>query len=161
MSSETPIGDGRDGGAPFSRAQGAERRIESSATSTSRMFSAREGSPGRTEHASSVFAAASTSETAARAMESARNGKVELYPTHRRAREHRCNDRLEDVVQALFEGNPLLTVPPAWNLFMRCMRSEVGNEPTDPFLYHTPTWLEESRRRERGKRGRGWFGGGG
>ena len=35
-----------------------------------------------------------------------------LYVTKNRAKPHRCNDRVEDVIQALFEGNPLLTVPP-------------------------------------------------
>ena len=37
-----------------------------------------------------------------------------LYVTKNRAKPHRCNDRVEDVIQALFEGNPLLTVPPAF-----------------------------------------------
>lgn len=32
-----------------------------------------------------------------------------LYLTRKRANPHRCNNRLEDVIQALFEGNPLLT----------------------------------------------------
>ena len=82
----------------------------------------------------------------------------ELYATKNRARTHRCNDRLEDVVQALFEGNPLLAVPPAWSLFVKCMRSEIGDEPRDPFLYHTPKWLEEQRAREKANKGRGWFG---
>lgn len=82
----------------------------------------------------------------------------ELYVTKNRAKTHRCNDRLEDVVQALFEGNPLLTVPPAWALFVKCMRSEIGDEPRDPFLYHTPKWLEEQRAREKANKGRGWFG---
>jgi hypothetical protein len=86
-----------------------------------------------------------------------RNGP-ELYVTKNRAKTHRCNDRLEDVVQALFEGNPLLTVPPAWSLFVKCMRSEIGDEPRDPFLYHTPKWLEEQRAREKANKGRGWFG---
>ena len=78
--------------------------------------------------------------------------------TKNRAKTHRCNDRLEDVVQALFEGNPLLAVPPAWSLFVKCMRSEIGDEPRDPFLYHTPKWLEEQRAREKANKGRGWFG---
>jgi hypothetical protein len=43
-----------------------------------------------------------------------------LYLTKSRARPHRCNNRLEDVIQALFEGNPLLTV---------------GRGTTDPVLH--------------------------
>lgn len=115
------------------------------------------GSPRHSTLIRGAFSASSVSETPPRSEQDARGGKVELYPTSKRSREHRCNDRLEDVIQALFEGNPLLTVPPAWALFVRCMRSEVGNEPKDPFLYHTPKWLEEARRREKEKRGR-WFG---
>ena len=86
---------------------------------------------------------------------------VHLYDTTNVAKAHRCNDRLEDVVQGLFEGNPLLTVPPAWRLFTQCLRSAEGEEPRDPFLYHTPKWLEAQRAREREKKHRGWFSGGG
>ena len=36
------------------------------------------------------------------------------------------NDRLEDVIQALFEGNPLLRVPPAYRMLRRCINSNIG-----------------------------------
>ena len=98
--------------------------------------------------ASSAFAAASALDGDAKSNAAGARAPTELYPSRNRAREHRCNDRLEDVLQAFFEGNPLLTVPPAWALFAKCMRSEVGDEPRDPFIYHTPRWLEEQRRRE-------------
>ncbi|URE41261.1 hypothetical protein MUK42_16199 [Musa troglodytarum] len=39
---------------------------------------------------------------------------------------HRCNDRAEDVIQALFEGNPFKTVPGPFKLFWQCMRSKPG-----------------------------------
>ncbi|KAJ8490648.1 hypothetical protein OPV22_012369 [Ensete ventricosum] len=48
---------------------------------------------------------------------------------------HRCNDRAEDVIQALFEGNPFKTVPGPFKLFWQCMRSKPGEEPTEPFYY--------------------------
>jgi hypothetical protein len=86
---------------------------------------------------------------------------LELYATDKRAVAHRCNDRLEDVLRSLFEGNPLLSMPPAWALFMKCMRSQEGEEPKDAFLYHTPKRLEEERKQaelEKGKRR--WFSGG-
>ncbi|CAN7066492.1 unnamed protein product [Brassica oleracea var. botrytis] len=54
---------------------------------------------------------------------------------HREPKAHRCNDRVEDVVQACFEGNPFKTVPGPFKLFYRCMRSKPGEEPTEPFTY--------------------------
>ncbi|KAL5730864.1 hypothetical protein ACHQM5_003650 [Ranunculus cassubicifolius] len=39
---------------------------------------------------------------------------------------HRCNDRMEDIIQACFEGNPFKTVPGPAKLFWRCMRSKPG-----------------------------------
>ncbi|KAF5193866.1 hexokinase-1 protein [Thalictrum thalictroides] len=48
---------------------------------------------------------------------------------------HRCNDRMEDIIQACFEGNPFKTVPGPFKLFWRCMRSKPGEEPTEPFSY--------------------------
>jgi len=48
---------------------------------------------------------------------------------------HRCNDRLEDFVQALFEGDLRRTVPGPAKLFWQCYNSKPGEEPTDPFFY--------------------------
>ncbi|KQK17168.1 uncharacterized protein LOC100844151 isoform X2 [Brachypodium distachyon] len=53
----------------------------------------------------------------------------------RQPKAHRCNDRVEDVVQACFEGNPFKTVPGPFKLFWQCMRSNPGEEPTEPFTY--------------------------
>lgn len=44
----------------------------------------------------------------------------------RQPKAHRCNDRVEDVVQACFEGNPFKTVPGPFKLFWQCMRSNPG-----------------------------------
>ncbi|PSS14422.1 Autophagy-related protein [Actinidia chinensis var. chinensis] len=57
---------------------------------------------------------------------------------HRQPKPHRCNDRVEDVIQACFEGNPFKTVPGPFKLFWQCMRSKPGEEPTEPFYYLPP-----------------------
>ncbi|EPS60082.1 hypothetical protein M569_14723, partial [Genlisea aurea] len=54
---------------------------------------------------------------------------------HKEPKAHRCNDRVEDVIYALFEGNPFKTVPGPFKLFWQCMRSKPGEEPTEPFYY--------------------------
>ncbi|KAF3674786.1 putative glutamate receptor 3.4-like isoform X1 [Capsicum annuum] len=80
---------------------------------------------------------------------------------NRQPKPHRCNDRVEDVVQlptypvsadiipsvssnnirnahkdqACFEGNPFKTIPGPFKLFYQCMRSKPGEEPTEPFYY--------------------------
>ncbi|XP_058210651.1 uncharacterized protein LOC131323049 isoform X1 [Rhododendron vialii] len=67
---------------------------------------------------------------------------------HKQPTPHRCNDRVEDVIQACFEGNPFKTVPGPFKLFWQCMRSKPGyssssvvfsfiqmEEPTEPFRY--------------------------
>ncbi|KAG4385975.1 hypothetical protein AAZX31_12G183700 [Glycine max] len=54
---------------------------------------------------------------------------------HPEPKAHRCNDRVEDVIQACFEGNPFKTVPGPFKLFWQCMRSKPGEEPTEPFTY--------------------------
>ncbi|XP_073389863.1 uncharacterized protein [Physcomitrium patens] len=55
-------------------------------------------------------------------------------------RPHRCNDRLEDFVQALFEGDPRKNLPGPAILFWRCYKSKPGEEPTEPFFF-----LEEDK----------------
>ncbi|CAK9217787.1 unnamed protein product [Sphagnum tenellum] len=50
-------------------------------------------------------------------------------------RPHRCNDRLEDIVQALFEGDPRKTLPGPFKLYWKCMQSKPGEEPTEPFFF--------------------------
>ena len=80
-----------------------------------------------------------------------------LYVTKNRAKPHRCNDRVEDVIQAMFEGNPFLTVPPTVTLLRRCLNSEIGQEPEEPYLFLD---LPPPVRRKEDERGRkkGWFG---
>lgn len=53
-------------------------------------------------------------------------------------RPHRCNDRLEDAIQGLFEGSPSVNFLPLVTLFRACLASEVGREPTAPFRFVTP-----------------------
>ena len=78
-----------------------------------------------------------------------------MYLTEKRAKPHRCNDRLEDVIQALFEGNPLLTVPPAFTMFQKCLASDVGKEPEDPYLFlDLPPPIRKPPQPEKKK---GWF----
>ena len=86
-----------------------------------------------------------------------------LYVTKNRAKPHRCNDRVEDVIQALFEGNPLLTVPPALAMARRCVSSEPGKEPEEPYLYldlPPPRRAKTVTGGEPGKKPKArWFGG--
>jgi len=53
-------------------------------------------------------------------------------------RPHRCNDRLEDAIQGLFEGSPSVNFFPLVALFRACLASEAGQEPTAPFRFVTP-----------------------
>ena len=106
--------------------------------------------PGRR----SAAAAAARGSTGARVYRE-HQGEL-LYVTKNRAKPHRCNDRVEDVIQAMFEGNPFLTVPPTVTLLRRCLNSEVGTEPEEPYLFldlPAPT-----RRKEETPRKKGWFG---
>ena len=67
-----------------------------------------------------------------------------LYDTDKRAKPHRCNDRLEDVVRAFYAGgNVFLTVPKVWGTFVECLRSKEGEEPDVPYMYHVPARLSK------------------
>jgi hypothetical protein len=56
----------------------------------------------------------------------------------------------------MFEGNPFLTVPPTVTLLRRCLNSEVGSEPEEPYLFlDLPAPV---RRKEETPRKKGWFG---
>jgi len=80
-----------------------------------------------------------------------------LYVTKNRAKPHRCNDRVEDVIQAMFEGNPFLTVPPTVTLLRRCLNSEIGQEPEEPYLFlDLPPPVR--RKEDEPTRKKGWFG---
>ena len=80
-----------------------------------------------------------------------------LYVTKNRAKPHRCNDRVEDVIQAMFEGNPFLTVPPTVTLLRRCPNSEIGQEPEEPYLFlDLPPPVR--RKEDEPTRKKGWFG---
>ncbi|KAL8474356.1 hypothetical protein ACS0TY_030990 [Phlomoides rotata] len=65
---------------------------------------------------------------------------------HPEPKAHRCNDRLEDIIFALYEGNPFKTIPGPFKLFRQCMKSKPGEEPTDPFFYLD---LEPPKRQEK------------
>lgn len=39
---------------------------------------------------------------------------------------HRCNDRVEDFIQALFTLEFSAKIGPAWSNFRQCMKSEKG-----------------------------------
>ena len=54
-------------------------------------------------------------------------------------RPHRCNDRLEDAIQGLFEGSPRTNFWPLAQLAWRCFQTEPGQEPTEPYRYVTVT----------------------
>ena len=135
-----------------------ERRTTTTTRRDAHAEANRSSSSAFASAASASAAAASARDGDAQSTAHGARAAMELYASRNRAREHRCNDRLEDVIQSLFEGNPLLTFPPAWALFAKCMRSGVGDEPRDPFLYHTPRWLEEQRRREDEEKRKRWFG---
>mmetsp|Transcript_1697 Transcript_1697/g.4283 ORF Transcript_1697/g.4283 Transcript_1697/m.4283 type:complete len:91 (-) Transcript_1697:92-364(-) len=48
-------------------------------------------------------------------------------PTLQDLKPHRCNDHLEAVIDALFDGPAF--IPPAVRTFYRCLNSEPGQEP--------------------------------
>lgn len=59
------------------------------------------------------------------------------FPAHKQtpaASEHRCNQRLEDLVEALFAGDFAGKVVPAFGNLRRCVAAEPGQEPADPYL---------------------------
>jgi hypothetical protein len=91
---------------------------------------------------------------AARSPYRAHQGEI-LLDTRNEARPHRCNDRVEDVVEALFTGNRLITVPAAFRVAYRCVTSKPGEEPEEPYLFlHLPAPVRKKPEPER----RGWFG---
>ncbi|KAL3693007.1 hypothetical protein R1sor_006658 [Riccia sorocarpa] len=61
--------------------------------------------------------------------------KIYEHPEGKVAHPHRCNDRLEDLIQALFEGDPRKNLPGPWRLFWQCIHSNPGEEPTEPFYF--------------------------
>lgn len=61
--------------------------------------------------------------------------KISDHPEGKVARPHRCNDRLEDLIQALFEGDPRRNLPGPAKLFYQCLQSNPGEEPSDPFFF--------------------------
>ena len=54
-------------------------------------------------------------------------------------RPHRCNDRLEDAIQGLFEGSPRTNFWPLAQVAWRCFQTQPGEEPTEPYRYVTVT----------------------
>jgi len=64
-------------------------------------------------------------------------------------RPHRCNARVEDLIQALFTGEFSKKAGPAWSVMWRCIRSEIGQEPTDAYqvLTDPEKYLKPMRRK--------------
>ncbi|KAL3155795.1 hypothetical protein ABBQ32_012811 [Trebouxia sp. C0010 RCD-2024] len=67
-------------------------------------------------------------------------------------RPHRCNARVEDVLQALFTLEFRAKVRPAWKNMRECFKSEPGHEPnqaylcvTDPDRYLNPERMTYKR----------------
>ncbi|KAK2649905.1 hypothetical protein Ddye_017394 [Dipteronia dyeriana] len=57
---------------------------------------------------------------------------ITLPPWHCPLEGFRCGKM---TFPACFEGNPFKTVPGPFKLFWRCMRSNPGEEPTEPYTY--------------------------
>eukprot|EP00798_Chlamydomonas_sp_ICE-L_P032566 gene32566-12540_t len=53
---------------------------------------------------------------------------------------HRCNDRVEDVVQTIFgeEGNMYQDFRPSMRLLLKCMWAAKGEEPKEPYFMLMP-----------------------
>ncbi|GAB5370526.1 hypothetical protein AAMO2058_001500700 [Amorphochlora amoebiformis] len=49
------------------------------------------------------------------------------------AKQHRCHPRLQDFLCSIARYNP--DPRPTWSKYMQCMRSNKGDEPTEPFYY--------------------------
>ena len=45
---------------------------------------------------------------------------------------HRCNGRLDDFIDALFDHQD--EIGSRFALLWKCLRSDIGNEPTEPYL---------------------------
>lgn len=68
---------------------------------------------------------------------------------------HRCNDRLEDVVQVLFgeESHTFRDFRPSFRNWWKCVRSETGQEPAMPYVYLLPGdlhYIDPASRRKPG-----------
>ncbi|PRW05907.1 hypothetical protein C2E21_9413 isoform A [Chlorella sorokiniana] len=55
-------------------------------------------------------------------------------PQPRMPQPHRCNARVEDFVQAIVTWDWSGKIQPTWRLLRKCLKSEPGQEPTDPYL---------------------------
>ena len=53
-------------------------------------------------------------------------------------RPHRCNDRLEDAIEGLFEGAPRENFFPLMRLLFECVAAEPGHEPSAPYRFVKP-----------------------
>uniref|UniRef100_A0A7R9V2D1 Uncharacterized protein n=1 Tax=Chlamydomonas euryale TaxID=1486919 RepID=A0A7R9V2D1_9CHLO len=80
-------------------------------------------------------------------VEYARHNKQAL----RGREQHRCNDRVEDFVQAIAgeEGSIFRDFMPTARLLGRCLMSEPGREPADPYLLigpWSPCYVDPAKR---------------
>lgn len=60
-------------------------------------------------------------------------------------RPHRCNDRVEDAVQALFEGDFRHVFLPRARIAWECFRSAPGQEPDVPYVFVQPSPSQDER----------------
>jgi len=58
---------------------------------------------------------------------------------HLKPTPHRCNDRVEDVVQGIFKSKWRDNLYPQISLMFECLNSQPGQEPTAPYTHVTPT----------------------
>ena len=58
---------------------------------------------------------------------------------HLKPTAHRCNDRVEDVVQGIFKSKWRDNLYPQISLMFECLNSQPGQEPTAPYTHVTPT----------------------
>lgn len=66
---------------------------------------------------------------------SGREAQAANEPDRSQLHPHRCNDRVEDFIFALFEGEPTKNLPRPWRLMWQCFGSKVGEEPAEPFSF--------------------------
>lgn len=71
------------------------------------------------------------------------------------ARPHRCNDRVEDLIQALYTLDFANKISPAWSTLRACLKSEPGFEPQgghvcvkDPSLFLDPLKMRRPEKSE-------------
>mmetsp|Transcript_23995 Transcript_23995/g.35984 ORF Transcript_23995/g.35984 Transcript_23995/m.35984 type:complete len:112 (+) Transcript_23995:224-559(+) len=79
------------------------------------------------------------------ASDSRRNGRPlakeeqDMKYYRKNVREHRCHPRLRDFLCSMSKYEPKET----WAMWRKCMNSEKGKEPTEPFLFFNPDFPDK------------------